>query len=111
MKVENRMYADKAYGSDAVAKVVDQVLNQIFGSKATRLIYRHLERKYSLRRDEIAEKPDLFAKGLKDFVSSGADVVERRILEDLQSCCGLNGETRPLLKDFADQMWLLTAKT
>jgi hypothetical protein len=69
-----------------------------------------LDRTYSVKRDEIAEKLDLFAKGLEDFMSSGADVVERRILEDLQSSCGLNSEFEPSLKDFADQVRLLTAK-
>jgi hypothetical protein len=96
--------------ADAIAKVVDRVLNEIFGRKATRLIYRHLERNYSVRPDEIAEKLDLFAKGLEDFMSSGADVVERRILKDLQLSCGLNGRAEPLLKDFAGQVRLLTSK-
>jgi hypothetical protein len=98
-------------GADAIAMVVDRVLNQIFGRKATRLIYRHLERNYSVRRDEIAEKLDLFAKGLEDFISSGANVVELRILEDLQSSYGMRGESGPLLRDFADQVRLLTSKT
>ena len=111
MQVESCAYnVERTNQADAIAKVVDRVLNQIFGSKATRLIYRHLERNYSVRRDEIAEKLDLFAKGLEDFMSSGADVVERRILEDLQSSCGLNGGSGPLLKDFADQVRLLASK-
>jgi hypothetical protein len=112
MQVKSCVYsADTANGADVIAKVVDRVLNQIFGRKATRLIYKHLERNYSVGRDEIAEKLDLFAKGLEDFMNSGADVVERRILEDLQSSCGLSVESGPSLKDFADQVRLLASKT
>jgi hypothetical protein len=111
MQAKSCVYgADGANGADVIAKVVDRVLNQIFGSKATRLIYRYLERNYSVRRDEIAEKLDLFAKGLEDFISSGADVVERRILEDLQSSCGLNDRSELSLENFANQVRLLTAK-
>jgi len=111
MQVKNRGNSpDGTNEADVIAKVVDRVLNQIFGSKATRLIYRHLERKYSVRRDEIAEKLDLFAKGLEDFMSSGADVVERMILIDLQSRWGLNGQHDPWPEHFADQVRLLTAK-
>jgi hypothetical protein len=111
VQVKSCVHDTEADRSDVIARVVDRVLNQIFGRKATRLIYRHLERNYSVRLDEIAQKLDLFAKGLEDFMSSGADVVERRILEDLQSTCGLNGASGPLLKDFADQVRFLNSKT
>jgi len=103
--------SDKANEADVIAIVVDRVLIQLFGRKATRLIYRHLERNYSVKRNEIAEKLDLFAKGLEDFMSTGATVVEHKILEDLQLSCGFCSESGPLLRDFADQVRLLTSKT
>lgn len=74
---------------DKVSKVIDRVLTQVFGKEATSLIYRHLEQKYSLKHDEVAEKIDVFAKGLEEFLSSGAFVVERKILEDIYSNYGL----------------------
>lgn len=95
---------------DKISKVIDQVLTQIFGEKATRLIYRHLERNYSLKPNEIADKIDLFANGLEDFLSSGACVVERRILEDLQSGSSLVGEPEHVHADFVDQIKSLTGK-
>jgi hypothetical protein len=95
---------------DKVSKVIDRVLTQIFGEKATRLIYRHLERNYSLKPNEIADKIDVFAKGLEDFLSSGACVVERRILEDLRSSHGLISEPERAHADFVEQMRSLTAK-
>jgi hypothetical protein len=93
---------------DRVAKVIDGVLTQVFGEKAASLIYRYLERKYSLKRDEVALKIDVFAKGLEDFLSSGACVVERKILEDLQSSFGLADGSESARMDFVDQMRFLT---
>ena len=66
---------------EKIFKIIDRVLTQVFGEEATRLIYRHLENNYSLKRDEIAEKIDVFAKGLEDFLRSGAYVIERKFLK------------------------------
>ena len=71
-----------------VSEVIDRVLKQVFGEEATRLIYRHLENNYSVKRNEMVEKIDLFSKGLEDFLTSGARVIELKILEDLYSSYG-----------------------
>ena len=76
-------------GEDKISKIIDRVLKQVFGEEATLLIYRHLENNYSLRQDEIAEKIEVFAKGLEEFLRSGAYVIERKILEDIYSSYGL----------------------
>jgi hypothetical protein len=110
MQVEAQACMRVVSEGDKVSKAIDRVLTQIFGGKATRLIYRHLERNYSLKPDEIVDKIDLFAKGLEDFLSSGACVVERRILEDLQSAYSLIGEPEDVHADFVDQIKCLTGK-
>lgn len=74
---------------DRVARVIDRVLKQVFGEQATGLIYRHLEHNHGLKEGEIAEKIDIFAEGLEEFLRSGAYVVEQKILEDIYSSCGL----------------------
>jgi len=74
---------------DKISRIIDIVLRQVFGEEATRLIYKHLESKYRLKRNEIAERIEVFAAGLEEFLSSGAYVVERKILEDIYSNCGL----------------------
>jgi ERCC4-type nuclease len=61
----------------------------VFGEEATLLIYRHLERHYSVEREDIGQKIELFAQGLEDFLRSGAIVVERKILEDICQSSGL----------------------
>jgi hypothetical protein len=70
---------------DNIFKVIDRVLNQVFGREATLLIYRHLEHNYCLKRNQISERIEIFARGLEDFLRSGAYVVERKILEDVYS--------------------------
>ncbi|MEM2972091.1 MAG: hypothetical protein QW270_06705, partial [Candidatus Bathyarchaeia archaeon] len=72
-----------------ISKIIDKVLKQVFGEEAALMIYRYLEATYSLKQDEIAEKIDVFAKGLEEFLRSGAYVVEKKILEDIYSTYGL----------------------
>jgi len=74
---------------DKISRIIDKVLKQVFGEEASNLIYRHLESNYSLKRDEITEKIDVFAAGLEGFLRSGAYVIERKILEDIYSNYGL----------------------
>lgn len=97
-----------------ISKIVDQVLKGVFGEEATRLIYKYLESKHSLKREEIAEKTDVFAKGLEEFLNSGAYAVERKILEDIYSSYGLlrrlELERMQEEQDFAGQIRLLTQK-
>ncbi|RLI42896.1 hypothetical protein DRO59_02690 [Candidatus Bathyarchaeota archaeon] len=97
-----------------INKIVDSVLRQIFGEQATSLIYEYLENNYSLKRNEIAEKIDLFAKGLEEFLKSGAYAVEKKILEDLYSNYGLlrrlELERMQRQYDFVEQIKLLTRK-
>lgn len=95
---------------DKASKVIDQVLTQVFGEKAACLIYKYLERNYSLKREEIVDKIDVFAKGLEEFLSSGASVVEQKILDDLQRSCGLAHISEDAGFEFADRMKLLTGK-
>lgn len=69
--------------NDAVVGIIDKVLNQVFGREATILIFKHLEHNYCLKRSEIGDNIELFARGLEDFLRSGAHVVEKKILEDI----------------------------
>lgn len=99
---------------DKISKIVDRVLKGVFGEEATRLIYRYLESNYSVKRCEIAEKIDVFTKGLEEFLNSGAYVVERKILDDMYSSYALL--RRPELErmqeeqDFVGQIRLFRQK-
>jgi len=96
--------------SEKVVKIIDRVLRQIFGSEATRLIYRYLETRYAVKREEIADKIDLFARGLEEFLRTGAYVIEQKILEDIYSSYGLlrRLELKKVKEeDFASQIKML----
>ncbi|MGQ9624373.1 MAG: hypothetical protein ACUVT9_03270 [Candidatus Bathycorpusculaceae bacterium] len=99
---------------DKISKIINRVLKQVFGEEATHLIYKYLESRYSLRRDEISEKIDLFARGLEEFLSTGAHVIEKRILEDIYSSYGLlrkiEMERTYADYDFANQVKFLMRK-
>ena len=88
-KLETLTHEKKNREEDKISRIIDRVLRQVFGEEATLLIYKHLGSKYSLKPEEISEKIDVFAKGLEEFLSSGAYVIERKILEDIYSSYGL----------------------
>lgn len=99
---------------DKVSKAIDTVLRKIFGDAATLLIYKHLESRYSVGQDEIVEKIDVFAKGLEEFLMSGAHVIEMKILDDVYSSYGLS--RKPEFEErsqnnFVSQMKMLMQKT
>jgi len=92
--------------NDAVLAVIDKVLNQVFGKEATILIFKFMEQNYSLNRSEIGDKIELFAKGLEDFLRSGAAVIERKILEDIYADCNLLRKIE--LEDVDDEVNFVT---
>jgi hypothetical protein len=73
---------------DKISKIIDDVLKQVFGEPATILIYKHLQSRYSLSQSEFSTRIDVFAKGLEDFLGSGAYVIENRILNEIYSSYG-----------------------
>ena len=73
---------------DKISTIIDSVLKQIFGEPATISIYKHLQSRYSLSQSEFSARIDVFAKGLEDFLSSGAYVIENRILSEIYSSYG-----------------------
>ncbi|MFB3889052.1 MAG: hypothetical protein ACE14S_06135 [Candidatus Bathyarchaeia archaeon] len=87
------MEALTAKESETVFRIVDNILRQIFGEKATLMIYQHLEAHYALQKHEFAAKIDIFAQGLESFLSSGAQLIERKILDDICSTYGIMQRT------------------
>jgi len=81
----NSLTNQKQKCENKASKAIDKVLRKIFGDEATLLIYKYLENNYSVRQDEIVEKIDAFAEGLEKLLSSGAYVIENKILEDVYS--------------------------
>ena len=75
-----------------IVNTVDEELKKIFGETATLVIYGYLEDNFSLKREKIPEKIELFSQGLEKFFGSGAYMLEKSILTDLYSSFGFNFE-------------------
>jgi hypothetical protein len=68
------------------ALLVDSFLGNVeFGE----VILRFLELNSSFRRDELAEKPELFAGELEDLFGDGAKIIKERMIRDLYSKIGM----------------------
>jgi hypothetical protein len=101
---------------DKVFRIINNVLEGVFGDEATQLIYGHLERRYSLRQCEISNNIDVFTKGLEDFLNDGAFPIENKILNDILSICGLESGVSfqiavPEDSDSASQIGIVSSNT
>ena len=69
---------------------IDEGFKEIFGEVATEIIYKYLRDKYSLKREDIPEKLEVFSEGVEAFFnSSAAWIVERNVLKNFYSSFGL----------------------
>ena len=57
---------------DPIFNQIDSVLTEVFGKEGTRIIYKYIETRYSLKPDDFSDNIDVFAKGLEDCLSTGA---------------------------------------
>ncbi|MCW3981711.1 MAG: hypothetical protein NWE81_01135 [Candidatus Bathyarchaeota archaeon] len=78
----------RAEFDESIIETIDVRLKQIFGDAGTMAIYNYLQSALSLPQEEIPEKLEIFAQGLDRFLSSGAKVVEKVILDGLYSNFG-----------------------
>ena len=72
----------------SLIKTIDVQLKQVFGETGTSVIYNYLQSALSLQQEDIPKKLEVFAEGLDRFLSSGARVVEKVILDCLYSDFG-----------------------
>ena len=68
---------------DLLLKTIDETMKQIFKEAGIPVIYTFLETNNGLKREEIAEKPEVFSTGMKKLLGSGAPVIEKLILKNL----------------------------
>jgi len=69
--------------------MVDETLEQVFKKDSTKIIFDYIKTKCHLKREEIAEKPEVFSDGLERLLGSGAPVIEKLILKNLHCKLGL----------------------
>jgi hypothetical protein len=70
---------------DLLLSVVDETMRQVFKEEGVRVIYGYLENNSHLKREEIAEKPEVFSAGLEMLLGSAAPVIEKLILKNMYS--------------------------
>jgi len=86
-----RLYAMETL-DDLLLKVIDETLRQVFRETGTKVIYDYLTNNSHLKREEIAEKPEVFSAGLERLMVSAAPVIEKSILKNLYHKLGLKFE-------------------
>ncbi len=69
-------------------KAIDESLSYL-GESAKYYIYFHLEYTFGVRREEIPEKPEIFAEKLEELFMDGSTYIERLILKRLFENVGL----------------------
>jgi hypothetical protein len=83
-------------------EAVDEGL-KVLGESGKQMVFFHLEKSYSLKKDEIPKKPEVFMMGLRKIFGAGAAVLEKLILEALHSKLGLKYESESSYS-FADYL-------
>jgi len=74
-------------------EAVDEGL-RVLGESGKQMVFFYLEKNHSIKRDEIAKKPEAFALGLEKIFQAGALVIEKLIVESLYSKLGLKYEKK-----------------
>jgi len=83
----------KKFG-ELLLESIDSTVRLIFGESTSALIYTLTERQALLKREEIAEKPEVFSAGLEGLMVSAAPVIENLILKNLYSTLELEFEEK-----------------
>jgi hypothetical protein len=79
---------------DLLLNVIDETLKHVFKEPGAKVIYDYLRDQCHLKREEIAEKPEVFSAGLERLLKSGAVLIEKMILINLSSKLQLKYEEK-----------------
>ena len=79
---------------DLLLKVLDETMKQVFTETGTKVIYNFLENNSHSKREDIAQKPEVFSAALERLLGSGRPVIEKLILRNLYSKLGLKLEEK-----------------
>jgi hypothetical protein len=76
---------------DALIQAVDEGLMS-FGEPVSKIIYFHLKNKYSIKREDIPNKPEIFIRAIQSLLGMGASSIAILVLKILCKKYGLNYE-------------------
>lgn len=87
--------------NERLNQIIDRVLNHMLGHEAAQSFYDHLEDTHAIQRHKIAQELGPFSEALREYLGSGAIVIEHMIrknleLGELEDEARLLGKTRIL---------------
>ena len=84
MTLRKPVLLDPLSASDEfIARTIEEGLEAL-GENVAKVIIHNVETCYSLKRNQIAKKPDLFMKALRDIFGEGSLTIERLIIENMR---------------------------
>jgi hypothetical protein len=87
---------DPVIESDSSREILIQAIEKglsVLGDSVTRIIFYNLEKRFSLTRDHILERPDKFANALEVLFGSGSVTLERMIINSVCDTVGMDAQT------------------
>jgi hypothetical protein len=70
-------------------KIMEEVLETVFGEIGEETILRMLDKRYSLTPHRLVKDPSLFTEGLEELIGSGAQVLTKWVVRQMQSKMGI----------------------
>ncbi|NWF87793.1 hypothetical protein HXY32_08320 [Candidatus Bathyarchaeota archaeon] len=64
------------------------------GESGRKAVYFHLQNLYALKREDIANKPEVFVEGLRKIFGVGATVIEKATMKSLCQKLGIEYEEK-----------------
>jgi hypothetical protein len=83
------MRLDEEQADKLINEAVEEIMLNIFGKRTFERILRIMRDKYSLRIDEISDKPQVFSKALRGIIGKNSVIIEDLIVESLYLRIGL----------------------
>ncbi len=92
---------------------LDKSMRDIFGETTVDAVYYHLRKRHLVKLEDILERPEIFAKAIKEiFGDTGADVIEALLVRSLCDEFGVTGHGKETVRlaDCLDEL-KVSAKT
>lgn len=95
-KLRTRRIDRPSFEADVTLNVLTVAVERglsVLGEGIAHVIFYHMDKKYSLKKDEILKNPDRFVEALQDMFGSGGATIERLIIQSIYSTIGLKPST------------------
>jgi len=80
-----------------VIECVDRAMD-VLGQESKKVLYYHLEKGFGVRRSDIVDRPQEFVNALRSIFGTGAYVLEKAIVKEIQMASDVFIESDDLVK-------------